>query len=186
VELNGGLVTFWMFTSSGWTFARATTITQAGQWYHVAATYQGGAARVYLNGVASNVVQTAQLTQGNGFFLGGAGNFPYFAGDLDELRISNTVRYSSNFVPANAPFNPDANTLLLWHFNEESGQTIVDISASGNNGILGITGSVESSDPVRVSGYPFQAVTPTNTATNTPLLPPKVLLLYMPIIIKGN
>ncbi len=41
----------------------------------------------------------------------------YFPGAVDELRISNTVRYTQNFAPPIAPFESDNNTVSLWHFD---------------------------------------------------------------------
>jgi|GEM_PF-2197953 len=39
-------------------------------------------------------------------------------GGLDEIRISNTNRYTANFNPPTAPFTSDSNTVGLWHFDE--------------------------------------------------------------------
>lgn len=48
-------------------------------------------------------------------------------GLIDELRISNVARYSTNFVPQKIPFIPDANTAALYHFDNNL------LDASGNN-----------------------------------------------------
>jgi len=45
---------------------------------------------------------------------------PSYNGYLDELRISNTVRYTSNYTPVNR-FTDDANTVALFHFDEGNG-----------------------------------------------------------------
>ena len=45
------------------------------------------------------------------------GTLPYFSGYIDEIRISNTNRYSSTFTPASSQFTTDANTLLLEHMD---------------------------------------------------------------------
>ena len=47
--------------------------------------------------------------------LGGHDNL---LGLADEIRISDIVRYSSNFTPPSGPFVCDANTKALWHFDE--------------------------------------------------------------------
>jgi hypothetical protein len=44
-------------------------------------------------------------------------------GYLDEIRISNIARYTSNYTPATGPFITDANTLLLLHCDGTSGST---------------------------------------------------------------
>ena len=58
-------------------------------------------------------------------------------GRVDEVRISNTARYTSGFTPTNSPFSSDANTKVLIHCSEAksgttgSGATFTD---SGNTG----------------------------------------------------
>ncbi len=39
-------------------------------------------------------------------------------GDLDELRVSSVLRYAGNFALAQVPFETDADTLALYHFDE--------------------------------------------------------------------
>ena len=46
---------------------------------------------------------------------------------MDDLRISSTARYSTNFTPPTGPFIPDANTQILYHFDN------IATDASGNN-----------------------------------------------------
>lgn len=54
--------------------------------------------------------------------------YPSFSGWLDELRLSNSVRYTgASFIPPTQPFSPDANTLALYHFDEGAGDTIGDV-----------------------------------------------------------
>ena len=65
----------------------------------------------------------------------------YLAGYMDELRISNSVRYSAAFTTTTIPFVRDSNTKLLYHFDEiaddirVTGKTIDD-SGNGNNGTI--------------------------------------------------
>jgi hypothetical protein len=95
------------------------------------------------------------LTQGPWLRIGGLGGYPYFDGTIDEVRISDVVRYSGDFQPWSAAFSADANTVGLWHFDEGMGQTVADDSASGNDGTLGDSGSVDGADPLWVEGYPW-------------------------------
>ena len=44
-----------------------------------------------------------------------------FAGYVDELRISNTNRYTAAFTPKNGMFQGDANTKMLLHFDGVEG-----------------------------------------------------------------
>jgi hypothetical protein len=44
--------------------------------------------------------------------------YPSFSGWLDEVRLSDAVRYNSDFALPAAPFAPDAHTAALYHFDE--------------------------------------------------------------------
>jgi len=70
--------------------------------------------------------------------------FPSFAGWLDEFRLSNVLRYAAAFPRPTTPFLSDANTVALYHFDEGSGDVIIDTSgASGgpSNGVRRFGGS---------------------------------------------
>ncbi|MBL8056602.1 MAG: hypothetical protein JNK29_07885, partial [Anaerolineales bacterium] len=175
LELNGGRLTFWLSTSAGWQSSQNPAVLAAGQWYHVAGTYAAGQAQTFVNGSASAVTAMGTLTQGPQLRLGGLNGFAFFSGALDEVRVSNSVRYSAAFTVPAAPFTADANTLGLWSFDEGAGQTTLDESASNNTGTLGAGPDADAADPAWVSGYPFPAA-PTATplpatATNTPVPP---------------
>jgi len=108
------------------------------------------------------------------FDLGSA--FPAFSGWLDEMRVSNTLRYSANFSLPTAPFSPDANTLALYHFDEGTGTTLDDVSGfpgGPSNGLLMVGGSpvgpVWSTDSAwSPAPTPTPTITPTPTYTATP------------------
>lgn len=51
-----------------------------------------------------------------------------FQGWLDEIRISNILRYEAPFQPPKAPFITDGNTMALYHFDEGFGNRIGDSS----------------------------------------------------------
>ena len=53
-------------------------------------------------------------------------SFPSFAGWLDELRVSDRLRYTGPFVPPNSAFVADANTVALFHMDESSGIVVRD------------------------------------------------------------
>ncbi len=38
-------------------------------------------------------------------------------GVIDELRISDGLRYTEDFMPPEAPFTPDGNTRAIFHFD---------------------------------------------------------------------
>ena len=60
-----------------------------------------------------------------------------FDGLIDEVRISKGLRYTKDFdVPDDGAFEPDNDTMVLYHFDEESGGTIKDYSKNGVDGKL--------------------------------------------------
>lgn len=85
-----------------------------GTWYHVAVTYQKGSVKFYCNGVAkgtgtigtagSNVMaaSNAQLR------LGATGTGTDFLnGELDEVRISQSIRWNAGFTPTTVEYVAD-------------------------------------------------------------------------------
>ncbi|MBX3273299.1 MAG: LamG domain-containing protein [Sandaracinaceae bacterium] len=93
----------------------------AGVWRHVAATFERGTTRVFLDGEPSEVMLACASPHplNHGFQLahhdpaGGTS----FRGLLDEVRLSRTVRYAGTFTPART-FEPDGDTMLLFQFEE--------------------------------------------------------------------
>ncbi|MEM7103469.1 MAG: LamG-like jellyroll fold domain-containing protein [Bacteroidota bacterium] len=55
-------------------------------------------------------------------------NYPSFNGFMEELRLSNTIRYSTDFLPELVPFVTDGNTMALYHFDETGGLVLNDVS----------------------------------------------------------
>jgi hypothetical protein len=153
LELNGGRLTIWLSTNQNWQFNQNPAQLLAGQWYHVAATYSGGATQTFVNGAGSTATSVGTLTQGPWVRFGGLAGYTYFNGVLDEVRISNVVRYAGNFTRPTIAFAPDANTLGLWHFDEGVGQTAGDVSASANQATLGSAAGNDNADPLWVAGF---------------------------------
>ncbi len=61
------------------------------QWYHIAVTYSGSEAKIYINGTLDNT-NNISLAIGNSYFGTDIGGSHGFDGALDELRVYNTVR----------------------------------------------------------------------------------------------
>ena len=70
----------------------------------------------------------------------------FFKGWLDEFRMSNKIRTSSeilNYYQSKQPFTADSNTIGLWHFDESSGTSFANsVAGSGTlyNGASFTTG----------------------------------------------
>jgi formylglycine-generating enzyme required for sulfatase activity len=56
-----------------------------------------------------------------------------FHGDLDEFRVSSVARYHETFTPKSR-FEPDADTLALYHFDEGEGDLLKDSSGKERHG----------------------------------------------------
>jgi hypothetical protein len=89
-------------------------------WYHVAVDRDASnVVRVYANGaviasatVASSFFAHSQVLSLGNQNSGGQQARAYF----DEVRISNVSRFGGAFTPPSSPYTPDANTVLLIHF----------------------------------------------------------------------
>ena len=113
---------------------------QIGTWYHLALcrSASGGTVRFFIDGV-----QKPENGSGSGGQASGTGSFSwtasgdldiawdqryigrlahsaglYFEGYIDEVRVSNTERYATNFDVSTSRFVDDSNTLLLIHSNQ--------------------------------------------------------------------
>ncbi len=146
-----GVMFAFITTASGVQVIQSTDPLPTNTWVHVAITldHATNTGKLFVNGVLDTTttitIRPSSLGSTTNNYLGRSQflNDPYFNGIIDEFRISNNVRYTSNFTPATSPFTSDANTVLLYHFSEGSGQTTADASSNGFNAILGLTTALE-------------------------------------------
>lgn len=101
------------------------------QWHHVALVRNNKTIQLFLDGhVDSEAVQIVAdgyaVPIGGSFSIGAQStststeNFiNHFQGYIDEVRISNTARYSGRYTPSKNSFTPDKKTLALWHMNDK-------------------------------------------------------------------
>jgi len=88
----------------------------------------------------------------------GPASYPPYSGWVDEVRLSNTLRYAGNFTRPTQPFTPDANTVGLYHLDEGAGDVITDTSGAPggpSNGVRRFGGS--PAGPVWSTETPFPA-----------------------------
>lgn len=148
--------------NDGTTLCGATDVGD-GTWHHVAVTrsVSTGQIRLWVDG---NLDGQATGPTGDVSYLNGratswpnsdpylvigaekhdAGSaYPSFAGWVDELRLSTSVRYTAAFAPPKAKHVADAQTAALYHVDEGAGTTLGDSSgASGgpSDGVLAVGG----------------------------------------------
>lgn len=81
-------------------------VTIPSGWNHIAFVCHSGMIKIYLNGllVISKAKYTYTFPSGN-FYIGSRFNANYdFNGYIDELRISNIARWTSDFTPPTKPY----------------------------------------------------------------------------------
>ena len=155
--VSGGVqFTFEVKIGSSWKEARSATYP-LGAWYTLAGTYDGSKLRLFVNGelVGSLATTGAVATSTKPFYIGSVeGQGDIFTGPVDEVRLSNAVRYTTAYTVPPAAFSPDANTLGLWHLDEGSGTTASDATGRANGTLVG--------------GAAWSADSPINGADATP------------------
>jgi hypothetical protein len=148
-----GRLSFGVFKGGAWDAGLCGSRNVAdGQWHHVAITRSAstGQIRLYvdgaLDGQASGPPGNVSYRDGQpsrvpsyinnnveNYLVFGAEKFdadntryPSFNGSLDEMRYSTTIRWTAPFTRPSAPHAVDAATAALYHFDENSGDTIND------------------------------------------------------------
>ena len=96
------------------------------EWTHVATTYNGVSLKLFVDGVmvASENVSGLPTQDGENrrIALGSNGFDSHFWDEssnalIDEVRLSDKVRFASNFSVPTREYSADSNTLLLFHFS---------------------------------------------------------------------
>ncbi len=154
--------------TNGITTTQAATVGSLleNTWYHVAATYDGTAMKLFLDGnEVGSTPKTGSLTTNASVDAWIGGNAPTatghpWQGGIDEVRIWNTARTPAQ-IQANSStelFGNEPGLLAYYKFNEGSGQTITD-AAGNNNTVLGSSNNPDSNDPTFANPNPNQNVT---------------------------
>ena len=122
VLVGGGLL-----TSGGQQSVSVTMGTPTAEWHHIALVNTGSKLQLFIDGnlkESTNYTGNYQAVTNALLFVGKATNYTgsgsigtdtYFKGAIDQIRFSNTARYSAAFTPAT--LTSDINTVALWDFN---------------------------------------------------------------------
>ena len=128
----------------------------AQQWYHVAATFDSSQKnlKLYVNGVLVGVtsdVTITPLSSNVSLKIGARGDESggYFNGQIDDARVWNVARTQAQ-IQASFSQNltgTEQGLVGYWNFEESSGNTVNDLTANNNQGMLtnGLQRTVDSS-----------------------------------------
>jgi hypothetical protein len=110
---------------------RSTTTLNTGQWYHVAATWDGSQVKIYVNGTPETTqARTGTIgTDTRTVYLGGRSGADLFDGKIDDVRIYNRALSDAEITAMQ--LSSSSGPMAHWAFEEGSGTTVAD--SSGNN-----------------------------------------------------
>ena len=126
-------------TSAAANPAQITSITWA-NWNHIALVRVNNVFTAYVNGSSQGTATLSGTLSSTAFRIGRNGtDSADGSGYFDEIRISNTARYTGNFTTTTTAFTEDANTLALIHsLARDDSTSIVD------GGAIKVNGSINS------------------------------------------
>ena len=94
--INIAIGTAWVGTN--------TTVPAPLTWSHVAAVRRGTALTIYLNGIDTTTTTNSTAITGGILQIGAANGGSLFKGNISDLKISKTAKYTSNFTPPTNSF----------------------------------------------------------------------------------
>ncbi|HIE26800.1 TPA: LamG domain-containing protein [Candidatus Poribacteria bacterium] len=136
----------------GWEWWNSQGKVPVNTWTHIAVTYDGSEIKTFLNGKflakfsKSGPLNDSPDTLKVGRRTRGGATHSAYIGLIDEVRISNAIRYDKDFDVPQGAFLPDDDTVALYHFDEEIGGKIKDFSKHGNDGELVKKATLEDID----------------------------------------
>jgi hypothetical protein len=190
LSLSGGRIAFGVASERGRQTVCGLIDVADNRWHHVAATRRAsdGQLRVYVDGTESaqgngpvgdvsyrDGRPTTSASQDPFLVLGGAkqSDIPSitprqaFSGWLDDVRVSSRVRYAAPFDRPQGPLSGDADTVVLFHFDEgplgPCSSSVLDSSGHGTHGQCRQSGAA-APGPAYVADTPFTANNPRKTA----------------------
>jgi endo-beta-N-acetylglucosaminidase D len=151
----------------------ANAVLTTGTWYHVAATYDGTAMKLYINGVLDASLTTSGSLVANAPFTIGRNyaSSRCLDGSIDEVRVWKRALSATEILanPCNVA-STSANLEAYWKFNEASGTTTQDLTGHGHLGTLISMGPSDWSVNVPTQCATVTATRPGRAATDLQVL----------------
>jgi hypothetical protein len=164
ISLAGGTISFGVNNGATSDSLCGTINVADGNWHHIAVTrsFSDGLMRIYVDGVLDQEMTgpTGDISYRDGRTPQDPDQDPYliigarksdlglaFNGTIDEIRISNSLRYTGNFQPVFVPYSTDSATVALYHLDTGYGSTILDSSSAAggpSNGLRNYGGDPEN------------------------------------------
>jgi hypothetical protein len=114
-----------IFSASAFSCISTSTPITIDTWQHVAAVKDGDDYEVFVDGVSVATVNSSTTdTLSAVLMIGNDISDQEFTGYMDEIRFSDTARYTTTFDEPETAFTPDANTLLLLHMDGANDGTV--------------------------------------------------------------
>jgi hypothetical protein len=137
-----------LISLQNWGNTDGTIITAEGiisdtDWHHIAIVRFSGTVTIYLDGTSIGTSSSITHTGSPSSSLyisrdwNAAGDYN-LNGNIDEYRVSQVARYTSNFTPPTSAFTNDANTKLLLHMDGTDGSTTFIDSSSSSHTITAV------------------------------------------------
>jgi hypothetical protein len=135
--LSDGLPEWSVHLDGRYATAKATARLSENEWHHVAGVFDGREVRLYVDGrrVAVTPASGTRTTNPHPLYVGadpdGSGRpVDPLTGAIDEVRISEGVRYEGESFEPRRRFEPDASTRLLLKLDATFGPWCLDASPS--------------------------------------------------------
>lgn len=113
-----------------------------GSVHHVAGTWDGDtAAKLWIDGKMVGVGSaTFGAAPSSALEVGcSSTQNTHHQGIIDEIRVSDEVRYTSDFTPQTSEFDLDDHTLYLWHADEGDGPVALDAASRADLQLTSVT-----------------------------------------------
>lgn len=142
-DSGGGLFGLTYETNNRENSLSVADVVTAGEWHHVAVSFDHGAVSLYVDGteVGSRADTPAPYVLNTDLLIGRRGyenDERYFKGQIDDVRLWDTARHETEIQTYmnQQLMGMEAGLAGNWTFDEADGVTVVDRSANGNDGTI--------------------------------------------------